>query len=188
MSIAARALFWAIMGVLMVPLDALHVVTGVLSYRSPDILGLQAYWVLPLFASAGLALGMGHRHGAAALAQRFFAATVRPTTTWAALGGLGALVFAYASSGALQDTPVIALFSYVALWSVVVWRVDADARPALILHSLGAAMVGPIVEMAISSTGAFTHAHDDVLGVPLWVAGIYLNAGAASHLLDRRFG
>ena len=178
--------FWAIMGVLMVPLDALHVVTGVLSYRSPELFGVQAFWVLPLFACAGLALGMGHRHSAVPLATRFFAATVRPTTTWAALGGLGALLLAYASSGALQGTPIIALFGYVALWSIVVWRVDADARPALILHSLGAAIVGPLVEMAISSTGAFTHAHNDIFGVPLWLPGIYLNAAAASHLLDRR--
>ena len=182
MSIIKRGLFWAIMGVLMVPLDALHVVTGVLSYRSPELFGVQAFWVLPLFACAGLALGMGHRHSAVPLATRFFAATVRPTTTWAALGGLGALLLAYASSGALQGTPIIALFGYVALWSIVVWRVDADARPALILHSLGAAIVGPLVEMAISSTGAFTHAHNDIFGVPLWLPGIYLNAAAGSIL------
>jgi hypothetical protein len=188
MSIAKRALFWSIMGVAMVPLDALHVVTGVLSYRSPELFGLQAYWVLPLFACAGLALGMGHRHSAVPLAQRLFGATVRPTTTWAALGGLGALVFAYMSSGALQDTPVVALISYAGVWSIVVWRVDADARPALILHSLGSAIVGPLVEIAISSTGAFTHAHADIFGVALWLPGIYLNAGAASHLLDRRLG
>lgn len=182
---AARALFWAIMGMMLLPLDALHVVMGAITYRSPD-LGLQAYWAVPLFACAGIAFGMGHRHSAVPLAQRFFAATVRPTTTWAALGGLGVLVFAYASSGALQDTPIIALFTYVAVWCVVVWRVDADARPALILHSLGGAIFGPLVEMAISSTGAFTHTHADMFGVALWLPGIYLNAGAASHLLDRR--
>lgn len=185
---ATRALFWAFIGMAVaLPLDALHVVTGVLTYRSPD-LGLQAFWAVPLFASAGLALGMGHRHSATPLALRFYGTSrsLPPSTTWAALGGLAALVFAYASSGALQDTPVTALLVYVAVWVVIVWRVDSDARPALILHSLGSALVGPLVEIAISSTGAFTYARPDVFGVALWLPGIYLNAGAASHLLDRR--
>ena len=183
-----RVLFWAFAGMLVVPLDTLHVVTGVLSYPAPTAwmpLGLQAAWVIPLYACAGLALGLGHRHVATPLAARLRGGAVPPASLAAALAGLGALVVAYASSGALQTWPAVALVLYVAIFAVVVARVHADARPALVLHALGAAAVGPVIEMTLSASGAFAYAHPDVGGVALWLPGIYLNAGAASHLLDR---
>ena len=55
-----RALIWAIGGIFAIPLDTLHVATGVLSYRSPSSFmpfAMQALWVIPLYAAAGIALG-----------------------------------------------------------------------------------------------------------------------------------
>jgi hypothetical protein len=50
---------------------------------------------------------------------------------------------------------------------------------------VGAGIIGPAVEIAISSTGAFSYTHPDVAGVALWLPGIYLNAALAAHLMDR---
>ena len=187
LGLARRALLWAIAGALVgVPLDALHVVTGVLTYRDPDM-GLQAWWVIPLFAGAGLTLGLPHRHATIPLAAKLGEARpLPPTTTAGALAGFACLVVAYASSGALQSWPMLALGVYVVIWALIVARIDPAARTALVLHSLGTAAIGPVVEMLISATGAFSYTTPDFLGVAAWLPGIYLNAGAAAHLLDRR--
>ena len=180
-----RALFWGLVGGLVaLPLDALHVATGVLHYTTPKPwmpFGLQDWWAVPLFVGAGVSLGYGHRHVAAPLAR-----TPLPSSTLTgALIGLAALVFAYASSGLLQAWPALALAVYTAVWLAVVVGVDRSARRALVLFSLGTAVVGPAVEAALSASGAFAYTHPDVFGVALWLPGIYLNAGAAAHLLDR---
>lgn len=176
-----RLLFWGLAGGLVaIPLDALHVVTGVLTYKDP-VLGLQDWWVIPLFVGAGIVLGFSHRHVATPLSAQ----TPTSVPLSAAFLGLAALVFAYGSSGILQTWPVVALVVYVGVFVVAVVAVDRRARASLLLHGIGAAIVGPAVEIAISSTGAFTYAHPDVAGVALWLPGIYLNAAVASHLLDR---
>jgi hypothetical protein len=177
--------FWGLLGGLVaLPLDALHVVTGVLTYQDP-VLGLQDWWAVPLFIGAGLALGFGHRFAAVPLSHMTARKRPPPATLGAAGLGLLALVFAYGSSGLLQGWPLVAFFVYVAVFVAAVIAVDKDARPALVLHALGTAIIGPLVEVAISSTGAFSYTHPDVWGVAIWLPGIYLNAGVASHLLDR---
>src|SRR5258706_10867204 len=143
-------------------------------------LALRPLWLVRRDAAAGIAMASGHRQGTIPLAGR-----PPPTSLFAALAGLGALVFAYASSGLLQAWPWAALAAYVVVWLAIVWRVHGEARRSLVLHSLGTAAIGPLVEIVISSTGAFTYAHPDVAGVALWLPGIYLNAAAASHLMDR---
>ena len=180
---------WAVAGVLVgLPLDLLHVASGVLRYTPATSwmpFGLQAWWAVPLFAGAGAALGLGHRHGATRIAAATGAPSMPVATGMAALAGVVALVFAYASSNALAPWPVTALMAYVAVWLFVVARVHPDARRALVLHSLGTAVVGPVVEALLVSQGMFEYAHPDVAGVAFWLPGIYLNAGAAAHLLDR---
>jgi hypothetical protein len=177
---------WAVLGVIVaVPLDMLHVVTGVLSYAHPTPwmpFGLQAWWVLPLYACAGLALGLGHHNVASRLV------TPASTSRVAVALGFASLVASYGSSGLLQSWPVAALVAYVALFVVALVVVDKAARPSLALHGIGTAVVGPAVEALISSTGAFHYAHPDFAGVVLWLPGIYLNAATASHLLDRHLG
>lgn len=190
MSPVVRAATWAGLGALMLPLDALHVVTGAITYRSPD-LGLQAFWAVPLFMGAGLGMGFGHRFIATPLTRRFCghpADGMPRSTSWGAAAGLVALVTVYAASGPLRAHPEAALALFIAMWAAIVWRVHPDARATLLVHSLSTAIIGPLVEIGISSTGAFSHASHELFGVALWLPGIYLNAAAASHLLDRRLG
>jgi hypothetical protein len=180
---------WAGLGALVaVPLDLLHVVTGVLSYSAPDPwmpLGKQAWWAIPLFVAAGLALGLGHRFAAAPLSERLTGRAAPPTTWGGAAAGVACVIAAYASSGLLQRWPVATLLLYVAAFVAVLWAVEHAARPSLALHAVGTAVVGPVVEALISGTGAFQYARPDALGVTMWLPGIYLHAGVASHLLDR---
>ncbi len=157
-------------------LDALHVVTGVLTYRNP-MLGLQDWWAVPLFVGAGLALGLGHRHAAIPLSR---AQTLPPTNLRSALLGFGALVFCYGSSGLLQSWPLADLIVYLSIFMGAVYFVDDRARPTLLVHAVGAALLGPAVEIYISSTGAFSYVHPDVFGVAYWLPGIYVNAPSAA--------
>ena len=145
-------------------------------------LGLQAWWVLPLFISAALGFGLGHRDLAARLLPK---PGLPPVTLGAAGGGVIAFVFSYGSSGFVQAWPLAALGVYGLVWLVGVGWVAASARRVLVLHSLGAAIAGPAAEIAISHSGAFAYAHPDLFGVPIWLPGIYLNVGLASHLIDR---
>ncbi len=177
-----RLLFWgALGGLVALPLDALHVVTGVLTYRNP-MLGLQDWWAVPLFVGAGLALGLGHRHAALPLSRR---QTLPASSLAAAMAGLLSLVFCYASSGFLQSWPLLALFIYCVIFTVAVFLVDPRARPTLLVHAVGAGLIGPAVEIFISSTGAFTYGHPDVFGVAYWLPGIYINAAMGAHFMDR---
>jgi hypothetical protein len=136
-----RVLFRGGLGALVaLPLDALHVASGVLSYRTPRLPGgLQDWWAVPLFVGAGVALGMAHRHMAMPLAR---ARELPPASLAAALAGLAAFVFAYASSNVLQAWPALALASYVVVWGVALLLVERAARVPLALHSLGAALAG----------------------------------------------
>jgi hypothetical protein len=185
----ARALFWGLAGVgIAVPLDALHVVTGVLSYTTPRAwmpFGLQDWFVFPLFIGAGLAMGLGHRH----IATRLSNTPVVPSTTpvAAALGTL-ALVVSYASSGFFERAgvaPAIVLALYVGMFLAALALVAKSARKLLVFHAVGTALISPGVEAALSSAGAFHYHRPDVAGVALWLPGIYLNAAVASHLIDR---
>ena len=64
-SLLGRICFFGIAGlVVAMPLDALHVVTGVLSYATPRAwmpFGLQDWWVIPLYVGAGIVKGSDPR-------------------------------------------------------------------------------------------------------------------------------
>ncbi|MEW5847263.1 MAG: hypothetical protein AB2A00_00565 [Myxococcota bacterium] len=181
MSTPLRLLSWAVLGTVVgTSLDALHVVTGVLSYAHPT-LGVQAWWVPLLFAGAGLALGEGHHQVASRLAGR----KLPPASTAEMIRGLLFLVGVYGSSGFIQAWPYPALALYVVLFAVAVLLTPGDARPALMLHAAGAALLGPVVESTISSTGAFWYNHPDLFNVTVWLPGIYLHTAVASAAWDR---
>lgn len=186
MALLARALLWALLGVVVaVPLDALHVWSGVISYGEQSSAPLD-WMAVPLFAAAGVVVGLGHRHVVVPLTALVRRPPLPPATTHAALLGVGAFVLSYGSSSFLHGTPVVATLLYVALWLATVVHVHPHARPALVLLSLAAAVVGPAAESALSSTGSFTYPRADLYGVPMWLPGVYLNAAAAVHLVDRR--
>src|SRR5688572_27643492 len=178
-----RALLWAVIGSIVgTVLDMGHVLTGTLTYPYTHI-GLQPFWVPFLFAGAGIALGEGHRRVAIPLAGGHVPSGDAKT----ALVGVAALVFAYGSSGFLRHWPVFALILFFIVFAIAFATTPAASRKALLIHALGAGLMGPLVEILISSSGGFLYVQTDVFGIPLWLPGIYVNAAVASAALDRWF-
>lgn len=176
------ALVFAGLGcVLGTALDWLHAWTGVLRY-TPASMGIQAWWVPPLFAGSGLAMGYGYRLVAVRLSGN--SPPVAPSAAELALGTL-AFVGSYGSSGYLQAVPWVALALYVAMFAAGVALTPSSMRPPLLLHAAGAFVAGPAVEASLSALGLFGYTHPDLLGFPLWLPGIYLNAAWASAAVDR---
>jgi hypothetical protein len=184
MNTPVRILLWAALGaVLGTSLDAVHVVTGVLVYPHTP-LGLQDWWVPLLFAVSGVALGEGHRQ----VARRISVDKLPRASKGEVLRGLGAFVVSYGSSGFLKAFPWAELALYVAMFAVCLVMTPLAARPALWLHAAGTAVTGPLVEAGISSTGAFHYLPEAgplVLGVPIWLTGIYLCVALGTAALDR---
>src|SRR5215831_14543365 len=126
--------------------DQIHLQSGVLSYSRPSrLLWGQALWVPPLFGGASLALVWGH-----ALLKRL-----------------------------LHRPPVPASASACALTLALtlLWGARVAISPTLDKAIAGPlyAILGPLFEAALSSTGAFHYRHPNLLGVPLWLPAIYLH-------------
>lgn len=183
MELAKRWVFWAGVGaVLGTALDAVHVLTGTLSYPAPTLWGLQAWWVPLLFAGTGVLLGEGHRH----IAVRLAGGDVppRPQTAELALA-VGALVLTYGASGFLRAWPWVTTALFVAGFGAVWVRTPRAAQRAMGMHAVAVAVGGPLVEATLSGAGLFTYHQHDLLGVPVWLGALYLHGGAASAALDR---
>ncbi len=140
-------------------LDQIHVHYGVLYYPHPWLWG-QAWWVAPLFAVSTLVI---------LAAARLFTDGA-PGTREHDLGGSALwFVVAYWSSGQWQGHPVGLAIAYL-----VFFAMRTTHRPTLIFAGALAAG-GLAVEATISATGAFYYCHPDVLGLPLWLGGLYLH-------------
>ncbi|MBI5497123.1 MAG: DUF2878 family protein [Deltaproteobacteria bacterium] len=183
MSLGLQAVIWAVLGCgLGTALDALHAYNGVLSY--PHVaFGLQDWWVPPEFALAGVAMGLGHRFIAVRLGGR----PVPSAAPVEVLVGAAVFVAVYAASGWVQDTALAYGVACVVAFMGLAWWTPRDARPALLWHALGAAVMGPVVEATLSGLGLFRYHRPDVLGVPAWLPAIYLHAAVATAALDRWF-
>lgn len=176
-----RMVVWAVLGAVFgTALDALHVVTGTLSYAHP-VMGLQDWWVVPQFAIAGILLGETHRRVAVPLSGQ----KVPVASTGEMARGVVVFVVVYAASGFLKMMPAIALVLFTAAFIGGVLTTPKSAQRALLLHGLGAGLMGPAAEALISSTGTFHYTFPDVMGVPVWLPALYLNAARASHVVDR---
>ena len=161
--------------------DHLHATLGVLVYARVAFWD-QAWWVAPLFGSATVVCVLGARPF---LGGPSPASVAPPARLIADLVGFCA-AYAYTSVAA-HDRPLLTL---LVLSVAFVVRVLGDARsPGLVLYSLLLAVGGTLFEAGLSSTGAFHYLHPDLLGVPMWLPGIYLHAGLIAgelSLLMRR--
>jgi hypothetical protein len=151
--------------------DHLHVVCGVLFYPYPTLAD-QAWWVPPLFAASSLAaivavpLVRGARFGGKG-------APSHPSGR-AILGDSFAFFTAYAFTAFGSPLPNVVLGVLTAFWMA---RVLRGVPRWVIVYSLGAAIVGPLAEAAISSLGGFAYRAPDFLLVPRWLPALYLHVG-----------
>jgi hypothetical protein len=157
-------------------LDRIHVVSGVLAYRDPVLWG-QAWWVPLLFAAVAPLILVNDL-----LATRIVGAPAGPPAH-PVDAATGWFIAAYLATGVFWRWPVALLVGLVLVWVV---RTGRNVRRDRLVAALGLAIAGPLFEAALASTGTFWYVHPDVLGVPIWLAGLYLYvADFAAALGDR---
>jgi hypothetical protein len=146
-------------------LDAVHVLTGATAYTHPALFG-QAWWVPPLFAGAGVAIGLGRP-----IAERLVGAPGRVQSRAAALEGMVLFMLAYVASGLLHAWPVICSAVLAALFAAGWLRCDRSAL-GLVLAAL-TAVAGAAVEMLLVGVGAFVYLRPSLGGVAVWLPLLY---------------
>jgi hypothetical protein len=146
--------------------DHLHVVTGVLHYRSPWV-WQQAFWVPLLFAGASLLIVAGA--GPVVTLLRVGEAPPSPREV---AGDALQFVAAYAFTAYGSGEPTVVATVLSAWW---LGRMVRERRPWMIPYSIAVAIGGTLFEATLSSTGAFTYRAPDMLGVPRWLPALYLH-------------
>lgn len=149
-----------------------------------------------LFAAAGIILGVSHplldawqqerggqqpRGGADPSWSFVLAAITLFVLQYAASGTLEEPLLRQALPGGLPALDALLLSSGVALW----WAFDCS--PQGLLMACLTAVAGPAVEVAlINGLHAYTYTHPSFLGIPSWIAWVYLAGGPAVGNLGRR--
>jgi hypothetical protein len=160
-------------GVALALCDQIHVQAGVLDYETGGFFG-QAWWVPLQFGVASLAIVAGARPFA-----RGWPAP-RPSEL---VAGAAWFVAAYAASGVFDDRPGWLAAALVATWAA---RMARAQRPlGLVGWSLLLAAAGTGAEALLSAAGTFSYAHPDLLGVPVWLPGLYLHGAPLALGLAR---
>ncbi len=144
--------------------DQIHVQAGVLDYDAGGALFGQGWWVPLQFGLAALAIVIGAIPFARGR-SRPDAAEVAIAVTW--------FVGAYAVSGVLDAHPWALAALLLGVWAPRVAM--ASGRGALVAYSLLLAAAGTAAEAILSAAGIFAYADPDLLRVPIWLPGLYLN-------------
>ena len=149
--------------------DLLHVRGGVLRHRAGGPFG-QAWWVAPMFGTAGVAI--------VTAARPFARAT--PVPSAGRIARLAApFAIAYAATALLANDHPRPLAA--ALWSTGVARTPRrDLAFTLLL-----AAAGPAVEYAIASRGHFAYARPAHQVVP-WLSGLYVHGAPMALAVSSR--
>ncbi len=180
-----RALILAFIGSLLgTLLDYSHVASGTIVYSHPAIRGV-AWWVPLLYASAGLGIGLSHPW----LDARFRAdgaSTRRETSPENVLFALVGLAAVWGSSGYLPMADSLRSLVLGPL-ALGVWFACDRTRYGLVL-ALATALVGCLVELGLSSLGAFRYVHPDAGPIASWLPWIYVTASVAVGNLGRFLG
>jgi hypothetical protein len=160
--------------------DQFHVQSELLSYPDPWLWD-QAAWVPLNFAVLLTGLVAVTIPLARAAARR----GVREPRAAGLAADLAWFVGAYAVSGLVApDHPDALAIAYVVVWLPrVALRPD---RALLVPYGIALAIAGCLVEAAEIQLGWFAYAEPDVIGIPLWLPGIYLHGAPLALGVARR--
>jgi hypothetical protein len=159
-------------------LDAIHVHTATTAYTHPALAG-QAAWVPPLFASAGVLMGLGRP-----LAERVVG-RVAPAPSWGTVGiAMAAFMLAYGLSGLLDAWPTACTVVLGALFVAAWLRCDRSAL-GLVLAAL-TAIIGTAVEMLLVAVGGFRYLEPSLGLVAVWLPALYCCAAVGVGALGKR--
>lgn len=168
----------AVMGAALGPmLDYLHVVTGAIRYHPP--VPFVPWWVPLLYTGASLAIGLSHPVMDPLLGR----AQPPPLTPARLAAGFVGLCAVWFASGAIHlPSAIVAAIlapASLALW----WWLDRTGQG--LAQAAATAVGGCAVEIVLSRAGVFSHTHQDVLGVALWLPFIYVAASVGLGNMGR---
>ena len=158
--------------------DGFHTFSATTEYATPFILK-TAWWVPLLYGSVvafgGLFYDRAYRwlRGPARLASQGQVTN--------AFFGFGLLYFA---SGFLPVSNAAKLVVLVA-GALIVWGMVDQTVQGIALAGV-IALAGCTTEIVLTRLGAFRHLQADVLGIPIWLPGLYLVSAPAIGQLARR--
>ncbi len=164
-------------GTLGVMLDAWHVHTDTTRYAVPWAFGI-ATWTIPLFASAGVLVGV-----VPVAVERAMGVVIARTSTSRIVVALALFVVAYLLTGVLRGATCAIVLVVIAL---AIWH--ATERPAAKIafaHAALAGLGGALVETTLVHFGAFFHTDARLFGVAPWLPLLYVCASLALTPLAR---
>jgi hypothetical protein len=145
----------------------------VLDYETGGYFG-QAWWVPLQFGVASLAIVAGAMP---------FARHRAPPQPLDFISGTAWFVAAYAASGLFDDHPFALAVAFVLTWAV---RAALAPQPSpLVAYSLLLAVAGTAAEAILAAAGTFAYANPDLLGVPVWLPGLYLHGAPLALALAK---
>ncbi|CAG9466520.1 unnamed protein product [Pedinophyceae sp. YPF-701] len=170
--------------------DSQHSSHDILHYVEPTILAPieTCWWVPPLFAVAGVILGVGHP-----LLDKTLGAGERAPGWPVVVLGIALFVVQYWISGALEprltSTTLMGLRAHdcvLLAWGVAMWAALDRTRHGLGLALL-TAVAGPALEVfLINVLGLYSYTSPDALGVPFWIPWVYFAGAPANGNLGRQ--
>jgi len=146
--------------------DRVHLAYGVLVQAGPKLLG-QGLWVLPVFGAGAAGILAGYPVIRSAFGE--------PPIAWSPARVLRSGVLAaiaYVVTGPLHASPLLLSAGLLAAWLL---RVGVRRSPAAAVYSLIVGLLGPAAEATFAALGMHTYSAPDLLGVPMWLPGIYLH-------------
>jgi hypothetical protein len=164
-------------GTLGVMLDAWHVHTGTTRYAETWMFGI-ASWTIPLFASAGVLVGV-----VPVAVERAMHVEIARTTSARIVVATALFVVAYLLTGVLRGATCAIVLALIA---VSIWQ-TTERPPAKIVftHAALAGLGGALVEMTLVHFGAFFHTDARMFGVAPWLPLLYVCASLALTPLAR---
>lgn len=173
------ALVLALLGATLgVSLDVMHVATGTTAYPHPDVFGI-AWWVFPLFASAGILFGFARPAWERLLNWR------TPPPSWPrTVLGIAFFTAAYLASGTL-DLGAPGKFAVLSVLAGLSWGLTDRSLLGAGL-GLGAAIGGTAFEAGLIHLGTFRYVHPDFAGVAMWLPILYVTVGIGVGNLGKR--
>ena len=160
-----------------VALDGWHVATGTTRYASPSMFGI-ASWAIPLFAGAGVVVGV-----VPVVIERAVGRHVTAASRARVAIAIALFVAAYLVTGVLHGGVCAVVLAVIA---IAIYAVGDRPPLALALaHALSAAAGGVLVETTLVHFGLFFHADDRLFGVAPWLPLLYVCASLALTTLAR---
>lgn len=158
-------------GAACIGLDYLHATHGATRYFRADLFGVQPWWVLLLFPCAVLMTVVMVEPMRKLL--RGEPPASRPSLAMVIADFVFA-IGAYAITSFINDRPIVLSLLLVGVW---VARCLGRVPTWVIVYSAATGLTGMLAEALLVALHQFEYQRPDVIGVAMWLPGIYLHAG-----------